>query len=155
LNKRVALAELSPLIKEVLENGNEVIITVTGNSMAPFLRHQRDKVCLVKTGGKLLKKYDLPLYLRADGKYILHRIIEIKKNGYVTAGDQQWVKEYPVLPSQVVAVAKGFWRKGKYISCNSFLYRVYCRFWVALFPLRRFYFKGKQLWTKVKRVNQN
>lgn len=151
LNKSVALAELYPLMEEVLKNGSEVLFTVTGNSMFPLLRHGRDKVCLVRCGGKPLNKYDLPLYVRPDGKYILHRIIAVKKEGYVTAGDHQWTKEFPVLPSQVIGVVKGIWRDGKYISCDDFRYRLYCRFWASLFPIRWFYFRWKGLWTERKK----
>ena len=35
----VSLTELSPLMLECLAQGQEVLLTVTGNSMSPFLRH--------------------------------------------------------------------------------------------------------------------
>ena len=152
MNKRVALAELSPLIEEALEGGKEVIFTVTGHSMAPLLRHGRDKICLVKTGGQILHKYDLPLYVRPDGKYILHRIIGVKKEGYVAAGDHQGSKEFPVLPGQVIGVVKGIWRDEQYISCDDFRYRLYSRLWVFLFPIRRFYYRFKGFLAKGAKV---
>lgn len=137
--KKISMTELSPLIKEAINNGNEVVITVTGSSMEPLLRHGRDRVCLTGTKGRVLKKYDIPLYLRSDGKYILHRITALRKNGYVTVGDNQWQTEYPVHPSQVIGVVKGIWRDGNYISCTNYFYRLYSGFWVLLFPVRRFY----------------
>lgn len=141
--KRVALSELSPLMAEALQNGGEVIFTVTGYSMAPLLHHRRDKVCIVKSQGKPLKKYDLLLFVRKDGKYILHRIVAAKADGYVIIGDNQRKKEYPVLPSQVIGVVKGFWRGQKYISSHNFWYRVYCRLWVFGYPLRWVYLSCK------------
>lgn len=148
LNKRVAMSEISPLMIEILQNGGEVIFTITGCSMLPMLYHRRDKVRLVKPQQMPLKKYDIPLFTRQDGKYILHRIVEVKAEGYVVIGDNQCVKEYPVLPLQILGVVKGFWRNGKYSSCDDFGYRVYCRLWVLLYPVRRFYFNGKQLLIK-------
>jgi len=148
LSKRVAMSELSPLLAETLQNGGEVIFTVTGSSMLPLLRHRRDKVCLVEAQDKRLRKYDIPLFVRKDGKYILHRIIAVKADGYVVTGDHQCVKEYPVLPSQVLGLVKSFWRDGKYISCDDFWYRAYCRLWVLGYPARWAYLRWKQFRNK-------
>jgi len=149
LNKRVALSELSPVITEILQNDGQVIITVTGVSMFPMLRHHRDKVSLVGSREGYLKKYDIVLFVRPGGKYILHRIVAVKETGYVMIGDNQYVKEYPVLPSQVVGVVKGFWRNKKYISCDNFIYYLYCRFWVQSYPLRLLYSKCRQGYLKL------
>lgn len=136
--------ELSPLMSEILSNGGEVVFTITGNSMYPMLRHRMDKVCLVKSPEKPLKKYDIPLYVRKDGMYVLHRIVKVLPEGYVIRGDNQWVNEYPVLHSHVIGVVKGIWRDGKYFSCEDVLYRIYCRLWVLGYPVRRLCFIGKQ-----------
>lgn len=144
------MSDLSPLISEFMIKGNDVIFTVTGNSMAPMLHHRRDKVCIVKPPNKLLKKYDIPLFVRKDGKYILHRIISVRENGYVTIGDNQCIKEYPVMPSQVIGVVKGFWRSEKYISCESIWYRTYCRIWYFIYPVRWIYLRGIHIICKLK-----
>lgn len=141
--KQVALSELTPLMSEILQNNGEVIFSITGNSMRPMLHHLRDKVCLISLK-KPLKKYDLPLYVRGDGKYILHRITAVKREGYSMIGDNQYVKEYPVQPSQVLGVVKGFWREDKYISCDAFGYKLYCRLWTYGYPVRWVLFKSKQ-----------
>ena len=143
--RQVALAELSPLLSEKLENGGEVILTVRGTSMLPLLHQGEDRVCLVKPPEKGLQKYDLPLFVRRDGKYILHRIVAVTPGGYAVVGDNQTVREYPVRPEQVIGVVKGFWRNGKYFSCADFRYRTYCRLWVGAAPLRRFYRIIRQL----------
>lgn len=131
-------------MSEILQDGREVILTTTGTSMLPLLRHRRDRVCLIKPQEQPLKKYDLPLFIRDDGKYILHRIVEVTPDGYGVAGDNQCVIEFPVRHSQVIGVVKGFWRGGGYISCDGFLYRVYCRLWVSAFPVRRLFLRGKR-----------
>jgi signal peptidase I len=139
------MSELSPLIEEIIQSGGEVVFTITGDSMAPMLYHRRDKVCIIKASGKQLNKYDIPLYVRKNGNYIIHRIVAVKERGYVTMGDNQVVKEYPVISSQVIGVVKGFWRKGKYVSCDDLRYRIYCRFWNYGYPLRRLFLRGKHL----------
>jgi hypothetical protein len=146
------MGALSPLMEEVLQNAGEVTFMVTGNSMRPLLRHRRDKVCVVKPRETLLKKYDIPLFVRQDGKYILHRITSVKPAGYVVVGDNQEAKEYPVLHAQVIGVVKGIWRGEKYISCEDFRYRAYCRLWVFAYPFRRLYFKAKRFCVKAIRL---
>lgn len=141
--KRVALTDLSPLLAEVLHSGGEVTLTVTGSSMSPLLRHRRDRVCLTKPPEIGLQKYDIPLFVRPDGKYVLHRIVAVKAGGYAVAGDNQTVREYPVRPEQVIGVVSGIWRGDKYIPCTDFRYRAYCRLWVAACPLRRLLAAGK------------
>lgn len=133
--KKVSLSELSPLMTEALQDGGEVILTVTGRSMAPMLRHRKDRVCLVKPRTGYLQKYELPLFVREDGRYILHRIVAVKPEGYAVMGDNQCVKEYPVLPSQVIGMVKGFWRDGRYIACDNPRYLLYCRLWCFLYPV--------------------
>jgi hypothetical protein len=139
------MRELSPLMKETLQNSGEVIFTPSGSSMLPLLRNRKEKVCIVKPQENPLKKYDMPLFVRNNGQYILHRILAVKADGYVIIGDNQYVKEYRVQHSQVIGVVKGIWRNGKYISCEDFWYQAYCRAWVWIYPLRWLYFRAKQL----------
>lgn len=143
--------ELYPLVRETLKNGGQVIFTVTGDSMAPLWHHGKDKVSIIKPKPKRLKKYDIPLFIREDGRYILHRIVGVKANGYVVMGDHQCIKEYPVLHSQVIGVVSGFWRGGKYISCDSLWYNLYCRLWVSVYIVRWGYFRWKQLCVRAKK----
>jgi hypothetical protein len=89
------MAELHPLICEILQGGGEVLLTITGNSMYPLLRHGRDKVCLASLPPEGLRKYDLPLFRRANGKYILHRVVASDAGGYTMMGDNQCIREYP------------------------------------------------------------
>ncbi|MBO5911955.1 MAG: S24/S26 family peptidase, partial [Clostridia bacterium] len=80
--KCVPMEELSPLIVGLIEEGVDVTITVTGNSMRPMLTHRKDTVVLTKCDPLALKRGDLPLYKRDNGQYILHRIIRVHKDTY-------------------------------------------------------------------------
>lgn len=142
MKNKITMAELSPLLTQTLQNGGEVILTVTGISMLPLLRPGRDKVCLERPPG-YLKKYAIPLFVRQDGRYVLHRIVSVKPEGYEMLGDNQWRKEYPVLHTQVLGVVTGFFRNDRYISCDNPCYLLYCRIWCFFYPIRQLYLKSR------------
>ena len=52
--KIVDIYTYMPVLQELLSQGKEVSITITGNSMSPFLVHGRDKImiCLPMVFGK-------------------------------------------------------------------------------------------------------
>ena len=60
--------------------------------MWPFIREGRD-LLLIIPAERPLKKYDIPLYRRDNGQYILHRIIGRDESGYIMRGDNRSVKE--------------------------------------------------------------
>ena len=128
---------LMPIMKERLQNGQTVRFSPSGKSMLPMLRQGRDSVELSAISGKL-KKYDLPLYQRQDGKYILHRIVQVGED-YVCMGDNQFRPENGVRQDQMIAVVTAFYRDGKRFKVNSPGYRVYCILWHHLRLLWRFW----------------
>ena len=71
----VPLEALMPLILEQLEAGKNVRFSPRGISMLPMLRQGVDSVVLSPLPSRL-KKYDLPLYRRKSGQYVLHRVVE-------------------------------------------------------------------------------
>jgi hypothetical protein len=132
------LKELTPVIESCVAEGSQVVLTVTGNSMRPLFFHRRDQVVLERCDPARLQVGDIPLYRRDRDTFILHRVVGLGASTYVMCGDGQWKKEYGVPYSAVIAVVTGFYRKGKYISCDSPKYRRYVRFWLSSFPFRRF-----------------
>ena len=74
--REVALDELMPLFRQTLAEGRSVCFAPRGVSMLPMLRQGMDTVTISPIEGKL-KKYDLPLYQRDNGKYVLHRVIRV------------------------------------------------------------------------------
>lgn len=123
-----------PIVEEIIQSGGQVRMTVTGNSMYPMLRDRADSVLLVPP--KRLKRFDLPLYRRENGSYVLHRILKIKNEGYVMCGDNQTALEPGIRREQIVAVAKEFCRKGKTVSCSNPWYRTVAALWGVLRPFR-------------------
>ncbi len=117
------------LIEKYINENGEFIAIPVGTSMYPMLRNRRDSVYLIKYNGEGLKKFDLPVYKRANGSQVMHRCLGKDENGYIMCGDNQWVLEYGVQEHQIIAVAKGFYRDEKYIPNENRLYRAYYRLW--------------------------
>ncbi len=130
----VALDQVMPLMKEQLAAGMSVSFSPRGVSMLPMIRQGRDTVELSPVEGRL-KKYDLPLYQRDDGHYVLHRIVKVDEF-YTCIGDNQLSLEYPVRHDQVIAVVTAFTRDGKRTEVTNLWYRLYCRFWHITRPIR-------------------
>ena len=87
-SKEVQLEELMPIIRESLAAGNNVRFLPKGVSMLPMLRQGTDSV-LLSPLPETLKKYDLPLYQRDNGQYVLHRIVKTGET-YTCVGDNQF-----------------------------------------------------------------
>ena len=144
LHKRdIALDTLMPLIRQELAEGRSVRFAPRGISMLPMLRQGLDTVTISPVRGKL-KKHDLPLYQRDDGKYILHRIIRVGET-YTCMGDNQFYREAGVRQDQMIGLVTEFTRGKKTVSVKAWYYRLYCRFWaITRFP-RRCWKKGISL----------
>lgn len=123
------------LIEQYIEEQGEFIATPVGTSMWPLLRNRRDTVHLVKYAGNL-KKYDIPLYKRTTGEQVMHRCIDITKDGYVMCGDNQTAKEFGITDEQIIAVAKGIYKDEKYIPCTNKIYRFWVRSWCMSLRVR-------------------
>ena len=134
------LDALMPLIRERLEAGQTVRFSPMGMSMLPMLRQGKDSVVLSPVPKKL-KKYDLPLYRRPDGQYVLHRVVEVGDT-YTCIGDNQFRMEPGVEHGQILALVTAFYRGERKWEATSPLYRLYCRFWHYSRPLRRFWRRG-------------
>lgn len=123
-------------IKEILDTVGTYTGLTMGSSMQPLIHQQRDNIIVVKNKGRL-KKYDVPVYLAADGRYIMHRVVEVCDDHYVIVGDNLLNKEY-VTDDMICGVLAGFYKNGKrYVDCrNSKAYMIYSKIWVALLPIR-------------------
>lgn len=121
------IEEMMPLIEESLAAGQSVKLSPTGVSMRPMLRQERDCVVLSPAPERLCK-YDIPLYKRENGQYVLHRVVRVGKD-YTCTGDNQFVYEHGIRQEQVIAVVTAFTRDEKQISVHAFSYRLYCRLW--------------------------
>lgn len=136
----VTMEALVPLFRERLEAGQQVRFSPMGVSMLPMLREGRDSVVL-SSAPERLRKYDLPLYRRDNGAYVLHRVAEAGET-YTCIGDNQFVFEHGVRRDQIIAVVTGFHRNGRDHTVTELWYRLYCRFWHHTRPMRHIIRRG-------------
>ncbi len=122
-------------LRELVEEGHEVNMIISGNSMSPFLIHQRDSICFKKPS-EALKKGDIVFYQRDSGQYVCHRICKIKDDGYYIVGDAQNVIEGPVRRDQIFAIITKVKRKGKWIESGNFWWEFFARVWIHIIPFR-------------------
>ncbi len=133
--QQVRMEDMMPLIREKLAAGQTVKLPPVGVSMLPMLRQGRDCV-LLKSPPDRLKKYDIPLYQRDDGHFVLHRVVKAGET-YACMGDNQFRRETGIRQEQVIAVVEGFTRDEKYYPVRALGYRLYCRAWhYSRFPRR-------------------
>ena len=121
--------------EELLNRDGYLTCTCSGTSMMPLLRPGRDVMIISKKGSGRCRKYDAVLY-KAGEKYILHRIIKVREDGYVIVGDNTFRKEYGVSDDRILGVLTGVVRNGKRISDTDMSYRCYVRVWYVVYPLR-------------------
>ncbi len=119
------------VMQELTEEGHTVSVTVSGNSMAPFLRHGRDVVWFRKPD-RPLKVGDIVFFRRPSGQFVLHRICRICPGGYMIVGDNQTVPEGPVDPAQIFAVVVQVRRKGRMLDPKHLLWRFFAVVWVRM-----------------------
>ena len=136
----IQLEQLMHLFLEQFAQGKSVKFAPRGISMLPMLRQGIDCVILSPLPGKL-QKYDLPLYRRDDGKYVLHRVVEAGET-YTCMGDNQFVPEPGLRHDQMIALVTGFTRGERMHQVTEPMYRLYCRLWHYSRPVRHFWRRG-------------
>lgn len=144
------MEDLMPLIRGQLESGQTVSFTPTGISMQPMLRHNRDTVVLAPLPDRL-SKYDVALYRRENGSYVLHRVVDVVEAtdaaagvAYTFLGDNQFAAEPGLRHDQMIGVVREFTRGGRKHSVDEAGYKLYCRLW---YHSRRF----RHLWRRFRR----
>ncbi len=149
--------QFSEMMHREFASGRGISLVVTGTSMEPLLRHLRDKVVLVKPeNGYKPRKGDVVLFHRADGKYVMHRIVGcVGEHEYIINGDaQSWTER--IRGDQIDAVAAVFVRKGRRFSRENNLYRLYILIWDFSRPFRMYIFKTVDaIKSRIKREKKN
>ena len=133
--KELRLEQMLPIIQEQLQRGESVRFTPNGISMLPMLRDGQDQV-VISPLPERLKKYDLPLYRRDNGQFVMHRIVAVGET-YTCVGDNQFDLECGLRHEQMIGIVTEFTRKGKTYTTDDFSYKLYCRIWhYSRFPRR-------------------
>ena len=136
--------------EEELEQSGKLVYPNVGVSMRTLIKQDRDLLIIEKAKGRL-KKYDIPLYKRPNGQYVLHRVVKVRENDYVILGDNCVSKEYGITDSQILGVLTSLVRNGKEVDFNSFGYKLYVRARYAHYPVRVIISRLKRLAKKILR----
>lgn len=145
----VSMDELMPIFREQLDAGRSVRFSPRGVSMLPVIREGIDSVVLSPLPNRL-QRYDLPLYRRDNGDYVLHRVVEVERcrggghssaneTFYTCMGDNQFVKEHGLAHDQMIAVVTSFYRGDKRYEVSDFRYKLYCCVWYRSRRVRRYF----------------
>ena len=95
--------------------------------MEPLLHHRQSTVVIEAVSGPL-KPYDVALYRRPTGEYVLHRVVKVLDGAYLIRGDNRLHGER--VPAEwVIGVMTGYYpdESGAYIGCESPRYKAYLR----------------------------
>ena len=144
MNLEVDTREYVAVLKEMVEQGLEVSMTISGTSMEPFLLHNRDKIYFRKPDGTI-KKGDMVFYQRETGAYVMHRVMKVKKQQYFMAGDHQTFLEGPIEKKQIFAKVVSVERDGVWLTEEDKLWKFYAVWWRRLFWVRKVVNKLKRI----------
>ena len=129
--------------EEEIEKSGKIIYINVGDSMMPFIKQGRDVFVISRAEGRL-KRYDVPLYKRDSGQYVLHRILKVRENDYVICGDNRCSREYGITDRHIIGVLTGIIRDGREIPVTDRKYRIYVHLWCDFFPVRAFFIRIRQ-----------
>ncbi len=122
------MLSMSESFEEVLDRYGELTYTNKGISMLPMLRPERDVFTVARIDDRRLKENDVILFKR-NGRYILHRIVEVYDDHYTTMGDNCITCEENIRDEEILGVLTGFQRDGRGFDINDRSYRLYIR-WI-------------------------
>jgi len=143
--------KITSTFESELEKNGKLLYTNAGDSMLPLIKQGRDVLIITKKPEGRLKKYDIPLYKRDSGQYVLHRILKVRQEDYVICGDNRWFREYGITDRHIIGVLTGMVRDGKEISLSSAKYRLYAHLWCDFFYIRAAVLWVKRLLYRMKR----
>ncbi len=133
--KKISLSEIYPAIQETLKSGGTVELPITGTSMFPLLKAERDTV-IIKADSEY-SVGDIIFYRRNDGHFVLHRIVGADENGFILCGDNQTELEKGITEKNIIAKVSEIHRDGKVIDVSDRKYVKRVNLWIKALPRRR------------------
>lgn len=121
--------------EEELSRTGAIAFPVKGISMRPLIKAGRDAVFVTAKQDRL-SRFDVGLFKRDNGDYVLHRVLVAQAGGYLFCGDSQTFTEQ-IREEQVLGTMSGLVRKGKPIDLSGAAYRAYVTLWCKPFPVRK------------------
>ena len=121
---------------QLLQQGEKTVsVPVAGSSMVPFLT-DGDTVYL-ELPDTPIKRGDIVLYTRRNGRYVLHRVCKVCKDGsFLMVGDAQIQLEQLPNRGHIHARVTAARHRGKKMAPRSLRWWMYRHIWLILRPLR-------------------
>ena len=119
-------------VERQVSEGCNAEIFAKGNSMRPFIRSDRTRICLSPCDTSLLQPGDVVLF-RYRGHHVMHRIINRNGDEFVLAGDGNCGQIEHCTSEDIVArLTSVITKRGKIIGCDTRLWRSASALWVGL-----------------------
>lgn len=135
--------------EEYLDKHGTLTYTNVGTSMMPLLKQHRDLFTVKKKGKARCKVGDVVLYRRPPNKYVLHRVVAVRRDDYIILGDNCVNKEYGITDSDILGIMTGYVRRGRTHTVSDRSYRAYKAYILHTITVRMLLKKVK---LKMKRV---
>ena len=128
---------------EELRAGRTIIVNTVGTSMQPLL-YENDTQVVVEPVRRPLKKGDMVLYENTVGDTVIHRVIGLSDSAAAIRGDNTYVTE-SVPCERISGLVTEVYRHGRHYHTQGWQMRLYAKFIIGVFPLRKGYraFKRK------------
>lgn len=153
MKQSVRMEELLPIMEEQLNQGVKVAFTPYGISMRPMLEHGRDQVYLEKVTKETVRRRDVVFYRTPGGQFVLHRIVKLTPDVFVTRGDHHCYNDMPQHYETLIGRVCRFERKGSQHQVHDLSYRTYVTFWLGTYPVRWLFHKcGHGLKLLIQRI---
>ena len=124
--------------EEYLSQNGKLTYSNVGTSMLPLLRRGKDAFTVVKKEPERCKKGDVVLYKRPPKQFVLHRIVEVRKDDYVILGDNCVRKEYGIKDEDILGIMTEYSRAGKLKKITDSSYKTYTWWILHTIPVRTF-----------------
>ena len=132
--------------EELLKRDGSFLYTFKGVSMKPLL-HQGKDVVIISSIDRPIKKLDIVLY-KVGERYVLHRVIKIKKDHYVIRGDNTYSEEF-IPKDNVFGILTSYYKNDKLKKVNTKGAILLYYLWLTTYPLRWLLVKTKRLLRRI------
>ena len=121
-------------VREILCEGKDVLFTINGNSMYPFLSHG-DKV-LLSTAREVDLTYGKIILANSNYGYVLHRLVWKNSKTIWLAGDNNLIQIERIDKEQVLGYVKYALVDGKEVNVRNTKFVLFSLLWFLLRPFR-------------------
>lgn len=131
--------------KLMLEGINiPVRIQLTGCSMQPLIRPQRDYVT-IEPLKRLPVRGDVVFFADDAGRYVVHRVCRLSEEFVFTQGDGCPAQDPPLRYDQIWGLVTKLERGKRVILMDCTRARNFGKFWMAILPFRLLYHHARAL----------